>query len=677
MKLSELPDGHIVKVDTETSNLYVDAGGRIAAVSFAYRVPDENGDWDETSEIVHQALSFDQGINNLPLGDKELPAKHLKRLSRWPDWALDEDANNLHPDEFARMCHHLGRMRLVWHNAKFDKLMFRAGLRGRPDLGVDFEDNTIWDTMLAQSVIDPQHPTGLKPTSLRLGLGRSVGVKEGMETAEQEALSPWLGPKTGKNADPRYDLVPWSVMGPYAGMDALLTLLLFEHQWDEIYHADVYLPHIRKQIDFMKVLYRMEGRGVGFDLDTAFKMETLVEQERQRVAATLPFEPTPNKARKFFFGSREEGGLEHPLFTDKLTEKRGDPQVDDEVVTRLATEEWEGQEVAKIYQDHEGLKSANAKWYGSWPYLAGLDGRLRTNYRQAHVVSGRLSAERFQSQAIPHDYQLPKVDGLVTVRNLFIEDTECPCGCGTMETWEFDVSQAEIRIATAMAECVGMRDGFAQGLDSHTIATKLMFGERLEAEGFGGNLFDQHPEWDKWRQVGKRCNLGILYGAGVKVIQEQLLKFANMRVPTRQVSQWIGDWNAAFPEMGARLELLEQRAVRMGWVKLIDGRQAWFSPYDQLHKAFNREIQGSLASVMVDVMIDVENKHPHSLLLQIHDSVTLRIARHEREEVKASVTEILRTRFEQAFTRKWKSGELVTIPFLSDAKPFGRKPVAA
>lgn len=680
VRLRDLPDGWPICVDTETSNLYTDSGGRIAAVSYAYRVPAEDGLPDQTKPMVWRALPFDQGISGLPLGEKELDAKTIKRLSRWPDWALDEEAGNLGPERFVELTDQLRRLKITWHNAKFDQHMFRVGLRGHEaETGIDLEDQFEWDTQLAQSVIDPRFGTGLKPTSVRLHLGAELGVKEGMEDDEQQALAPWLGPKTGKNADPRYDLVPWSVMGPYARMDAALTLLLKEYQWDLCAEEFRFvMHHIDREFDLMKVLYRMESRGVGFDLDTAFKMETLINKAKEAVAETLPFRVTPVEARKYFFGSRESGGLEHAVFSDKVTEKRGDPQVDDEVIERLVKEDWEGQEVAKRYQMHESLKSANSKWYGAWPYMAGLDGRLRTNHRQASVVSGRLAVERIQLQAIPHAYQMPKLDGLVGVRDLFIETTECPCGCGVLEMWEFDVSQAEIRIATAKAECRPMLAGFLRGDDSHSVACRLMFGDVFERDGYAGRE-EQHPMWEEFRQIAKRCNLGILYGAGTNTIQEQIKKFVGIVYPRNQVSAWIKDWNQAFPEMGQRLFLLERRAVDLGYVKLVNGRQRWFSAFEPAHKAFNQEIQGSLAETMKDIMIVTENRYPGALLLQIHDSMMLRLSRCQ---IKAGaideVTRIMVEGFEKAFAARWadSNGKIVKVPFKSDAKRFGRKVAA-
>lgn len=677
IRLADLPDNYPISLDTETSGLHVDFGARLAAASFSFRVPDANGKSQPDNPMVWKALPFDQGLANLPLGIKTLDEKTFKRISKWSDEAKTEDALNLNVVQYRAFTKQLQRLNIIWHNSKFDMHMFRTGLRDHEaETAVDLDDQFRWDTQLAQSVIDPLNGTSLKPTSVRLHLGQALGVKEGMEDDEALALKPWLGPRTGKNADPRYDLVPWSVMGPYARMDAALTLLLWEWQLAEIEGRNIEW-HIQRENDLARVLYRMESRGIRYDVETSHRMADMIDAEREQVAKDMPFRVTPVEARKYFFGTGE-GQLAHPVFSDKLTDKKRDPQVDDEVIDRLVKEDWKGRGAAQQYKLHESLKSANSKWYRAWADRAGQDNRLRVNYRQAHVVSGRLSAEWIQLQAIPHSYQMPKIAGLVPVRDLFFEDVECECGCGTMELWEFDISQAEIRIGTAIAQCRGMLEGFLRGDDSHSIACRLMFESIFVADGYAGRE-EQHPQWDQFRQIAKRCNLGIMFGAGAKVIKEQLLLFAGMDAPIGQVIGWIADWKRAFPEMGERLYIMERMAVTEGYVRLVNGRQRWFSPYEDVHKAFNQEVQGSLAEVMKELMIDTENRWPGRLLLQIHDSLVLRLSKcMVRTGVVDEVCDLMVKYYEEAFARRWDdTGEVVMVPFKSDAKQFGRKVVAA
>lgn len=642
MKLHELPKGTAISLDTETSALNVDDGGRISVVSFAFRDPD-------TGDLVSQAIPFDQGMNELPLGPKTLPPSHTKRLTKWPEWAQKEVVPNRPPSEFERLLDVLESIepRLIYHHMKFDNLMVNAGLRGLPASGRNLERWFDWDTQLAQHVREPQMPTALKHSAVRLML-----TEAGNEDAEQEALKPWLGPRTGKNADPRYDLVPWDVMRVYAAKDAELTLLL--HEFHEINldpdeEPDL-LRHIYREFNLARTLYHMELRGIGFDAPACLDNAKILRAEMDRIAQELPFKggtgrPTPDSARKFFF--TDPG---RKPFAGKTT-AGGKPQVDEEVITRLAKE---GVAWAAEYEQHEGIKSALSKWYEAWPAKIGADGRLRTVHRQGRVVSGRLAVERVQLQAIPHDYLIPMLDrGVTSIRKLFRAKPN-------HLLQEFDVSQAEIRIATAMAKCQPMLDGILRGDDSHGIATKLMFG-----------IDESDPMWEQRRQIAKRCNLGILYGAGVRAIMEQITKFTGLTPKQTEVSGWIADWKGAFPQFADALEDSARIAERLGFVRLYNGRERWFSDYEPSHKAFNQVVQGSLAEVMKELMPEVDTTYPGELLLQVHDSLILETSIEQAELRAKQVCDLMATRFEEAFAQPWEpGGPVVRVPFVSDTKAW-------
>lgn len=660
MSLTQLPNGHTVIVDTETSNLYPDSGQFVSVVSFAYRRPDDG-------QLVAKALPFDQGPMqpDLTSGDpwannalaKELDARTFKRISKWPQWALDDNAPNLHSKHFIGLITELLRFKLVFHNAKFDMLAIRNGLRSTS--GLDLEGAFYHDTQLAQHVEEPQMPTALKLTAVRLELA------DGGEDEAQKALDPWLGPKQGKNADPRYDLVPWSVMSPYATEDALLTHLLYDYQVENGYSKGNW-DHVLREFNLMLTLYRMEQRGLPFDATGMRENSKLLEVERKRLAEIIPFKggtdgPTPASARRFFFTDAER-----PPFKDKITKPsktfpQGQAQVDDEVIERLVKAKVP---FASEYAAHEGAKSAYSKWYGAWPNLAGKDGRLRTCHRQGRVVSGRLSVERVQLHAIPHDARMPQVPGLIPVREFF----PSPPG---YELWEFDISQAEIRIATAVARCQPMLDGIEAGDDSHSIATRLMFADQFA--GYEGRE-EEHPKWDEFRQVAKRCNLGILYGIGAGGLRDQIAKFTGIVYPMTKVRGFRDQWLEAFPEFAVALERTQERAERQGFVRLYNGRIRWFDEHEPSHKAFNQYVQGSLAETMKDVMCEVEDTYPDSLLLQIHDSLVMQIPESDVPTWTKEIPELISLRFEQAFTDSWHgpSRSPVTVPFKSDAKRFGR-----
>jgi DNA polymerase I-like protein with 3'-5' exonuclease and polymerase domains len=692
-KLSELPDGHLVAWDTETSGLYEDAGARISVVSWAYRDPEDN-------RIQMGGVPYDQGFENvtynglkgrkreiiavdadhLPLGPKDLPKNHRARVDKWVAeygedicWAPNQSA-----ESYNRLMRTLVRFNLVGHQHKFDLLKAHAGLRGIEDsTGADLTSAAIADTMLTQHVTEPRYPVALKPTAARLGFAEPLGLEPGSEQDEQAALKQWQGPST----DPRFDLIPWDVIRPYAMYDAGFTLLLHEYQQDWFASGDPvaasFEPHVRREFRLMLTLCRMEFRGVGYDkaksLAQAAEVDRRMEQTAKELVAAGMEKVTPHGARKYFFGLPEEGGLGRIPYSDKMTKggasgTNPQPQVDDEVISRLVKDKVPG---AELYAQHEKLKSANAKWYRGWADKVGADGRLRMVHRQGTVISGRLAAEHAQLHAIPQPYQT--IEGLTPVVELFHARPG-------HRLWTIDVSQAEIRIATAMAKCQPMLDQYLSGLDSHDAATMLMFGDELLTEYDNGpdygvselEFAKSHGKWHEYRQVAKRCNLGILYGAGVMTVRGEIAKYTGIVYPPKRVAAWIEQWRAAFPQFVNFLDAMQRVATNRGWVKLINGRVRYFSDYEPVHKAANQAIQGSQAEALKECMIKVDNKYPGILLLDIHDALWIEPEAEAADEVVAGVSQIMVDTFEQMFTRRWEQGgPPVTVPFAVDAKPVG------
>lgn len=646
-----------VAVDTEGSGLYADDGARISAVSCAWRDP-------QTNEIRAFATPFDQGTigtfldyeGDLPLGDKQLPSNHIKRLARLAKEHSDMiyTAPNRGPGAYLRLMAWLTDQDLVMHHKKYDCLMFAAGLRNREDdTSVDLMPRVVADTQLRQKVLDPADSSSLKPSAVRLHLGREVGIAEGAEAEEAAALATWKGPRT----DPRYDLIPWEVLGPYSKTDAVLTLLLDEFQLttrlDDPDDPAVQLAErlIRRQEGLSRVLFYMERRGVGFDREWCCAQDRLLAKIEAEAKGRVPFRPTPDGARKYFFGAPADGGLGLLPFNDKLTGS-GRGQVDEDVIARLIKLDVPG---AREYAESAEIVSARGKWYKAYPEMVGKDGRLRTTFRQGTVVTGRLAAERWQAHALPHDYQLKFLidQGVQPIRYGFVARD----GFGL---YEIDVSQAEIRVATAIAKCAPMLRLIQSGADSHSAAALLMFypkGTTLDAA-------KADPDWAFNRGVpAKRSNLGILYGGGVGAIHAAILKFAGLDVPSDQISEWIAAWRAAFPPFVRALDGYADKAAKDGWVRLIDGQVRYFSDYEPVHKAFNAVIQNSVAVAIEKAMIEVDNKYPGTLLLQIHDSLVLELPLADASAIVADVRSILIKHFERLFK---------PVPFEADVKRFGR-----
>jgi DNA polymerase I-like protein with 3'-5' exonuclease and polymerase domains len=588
------------------------------------------------------------GLYGLPLGDKDLPSNHARRLKKLVSVHGEAMflADNRTLGAWDHLLRWLQRQHLVMHHKKYDCHMFSAGLRNATNTAHDLMNIVLSDTKLVQDVLDPQHSSSLKPTSVRLHLGKELGIEEGAEAAEAEALAPWKGPKE----DPRYDLIPWEVLEPYSKTDAVLTLLLHENQVSRLSYmegpdGDLARRLIARQEALSRTLYYMEERGVGADKTFWLGQDRVLTKLVAESRAQLPFRPTPDGARKWFFGPPAEGGLGLLPFSDKLT-PGGKGQVDEDVIARLIKLGADG---AAEYQTFAGLKSASEKWFAAWARLVGDDGRIRTNYRQGHVVTGRLSVERWQAQAMPHDYQIP--EGIEPPRKgIIARDGHT--------LWEADVKQAEIRVATRLAKCGPMMRAIKNGIDSHDAACKLMLYPALKlAEA------KQDPNWSRYRDIAKRCNLGILYGGGVGAIHDTILKFTGIDYDRDQVAEWIRDWRRAFPPFVRALDNYADLASKQGWVRLIDGSVRYFSEWEPVHKAFNAVIQGSVAVAVEAAMIEFDRQYPGVLLLQIHDSMVAEIPNDRTGEICAAMDLSLRRNFDRLFR---------PVPFAVDIKKFGR-----
>lgn len=591
---SELPDisGLTVAVDTETSGLFVDDGARLSCASVAwYR------DNDPTQEIEAYAFPFDQGSAN-------------KGESQIGLFEEEEGRVNLPRDEWEALLDWLARQDLLNQNMKFDLHIIRAGTREWP--GRCLLDQTVWDTMLASRDLNPLESTSLKPTAARLGL---MG---GGEQDEEKVIKTWLKAYAKRRKVPystiqgRYDLIPWSVIEPYVTKDAVMALKLWAVQLERIEQGEADLRLIQREIEVMKVLYRMEVRGIGFDSARSLEAADILETQARKVAKRLPFEPTLEAAKHYWF--KQKGVMPYAV-----TEKKQEPQLTDEILTRMVKD---GVAWAEEFQEFRKFSNAQSMWYRAYPSMIGPDGRLRTSYRQVKVISGRTANERVNLQAIPHDHRLEKLPKKVPpVRSLFRASE------GKV-LWEVDLAQAELRVAAKYARCDRMLEIIEEGRDAHgETATELFKVEEGD------------PTWFKYRQVSKRGNFSFIFGVGAKTFKTDLQKQTGIVISMSEAERIVNAWKSLYPEFGWTIRKAQRLADQRGYVKLVSGRKRWFAPHEHTHKAFNQAVQGSLMELGKDWMMETERRFPEVLLLFIHDSLVLEVP-EDRPEIPTQVAEI-------------------------------------
>lgn len=609
---SELPGIEtVVAFDSESNGVYPDDGARVSTVSVAYTGPDGP---------VSFAWAFNQGIHGKPemeellrvpvpwVGAEKSPKRWTK--ARWGDYVGPNP--NLDESEWNALCEWLVSRPsgLVAHNGLHDCVIFRNGAPHGWQ-GVDLGPRLVWDTMLGQRVLDPEHLIGLKPTAQRLF---------GHDPDERDAVKEWLAKH--KKPAARYDLVDWRVMQPYAASDTELGLRLARHQWFRFNDGEAPFGRMHKEMETLRTLLRMELRGVPYRAAESLAWAAKLEVEANRLEAQLPFGSTPTQVRQYFFGAgqSERGHVCLEMKPIKMT-KGGVksppvPSVDAEVMEELANRDIPA---AAKYREFSVVTDSTSRYYRGYAEATGPDGRLRTRFRQTGTRTGRLSCERTNLQAIPHDMRI------VASGNPLLAQAPSPrdliYSAPGWQLWHMDLAQAELRVASLYAKCQRMLDIIGEGRDPHGETATALFG-----------VTSASPDWKKMRSVGKRGNFSLIFGIGHLKFRADVRKQTGVDLGATEAKRVVTSWNALYPEFKAALNVYDRMAKRDGFTTVRDGIRRYYTDYEKLsgdtYKAFNSKVQGNLGyfgkewMVRVDRYLMEQDVDPdHGLLLNIHDAV--------------------------------------------------------
>lgn len=622
---NQLPDvSTIVAYDSESNGIHPDDGARVSTVSVA---------WYERGGVLRSyAFPFRQGVWGKPEADTEIKIpvpwigaeKSPKRWTkgRWGDY-LGPDPN-LPESEWNALCDWLlsRPAGLVAHNALHDSVIFQSGPPNGWS-GVDLGVRTVWDTMLAQRVLDPEHALGLKPTAQRLF---------GHDPDERDAVREWL--RRYRQPAHRYDLVDWRVMRPYAASDTALTLQLALHQWHRFNDGEARFDRmsgVAGEMATMQTLRRMELRGIPYDRDRSLFWADTLERESARIEAELPFDSRPAQVRLFFFGegNTDRGTVCLGLRPPKMTaggKTAPVASVDAEVMRGLAEQ---GIPAARAYREYSVVSDAVTRYYRGYAEATGEDGRLRTRFRQTGTRTGRLSCERTNLQAIPHDMRI------VASGNPVLAQAPSPRdlihSLPGYELWHMDLAQAELRVASLFAKCERMLEIIGEDRDPHGETATSLFG-----------VSPDESRWKELRQVGKRANFSLIFGIGPTKFRADTKNQTGVDLGKTGTEKLVRDWNGLYPEFKQTLNLYDRMAQRDGFTTIRPGIRRYYTDYEKLahdtYKAFNSRVQGNLGyfgrewMVRVDQYLMDQGVSPdHGLLLNIHDALLVSVPTNRPE----------------------------------------------
>lgn len=664
----------MVAWDTETSGLYVDEGKRVAAVSVAYSLK------SDPDTIVAYAFPFDQGrsaekgftpvrsTTKISKGQLKADAKvatilEYKTGDALPygyklngrgepvvdldAWLVDVNLGEEDWEDLKRWLKLAGEyVGLTGHNDKFDLHHTHAGTRQYP--GIDLEQLIAWDSQLGCAVLWPLELIGLKETATRLW-GRESAEDARVVRDALMVAQLLFGLTNDNGGNKRYDLLPWSINGPYAAQDAVLTLRLTKLQTTAFEEGEARWLEIDRHMDLTRVLYRVEERGFGpLDRERTTEVAEALERRIEQLQNAMPFSPpTAYRAKEYFFddlGLKPWKGAEEGRHVEWVENKKGGKSkkvvkqgsLSIDVALRMAKQ---GVPFAAEYAEMQRLTTANNMQYRGYLNLAGPDGRLRTNFKQAFVRSGRMSVERFQAQAIPRrdSVKIDEITGYGKIphpRDLFL----VPEG-RTRVT--MDLSQAELRVAFKFSDCKLGIEQIEAGRDIHGEMATQIFNVRKDVD----------ESFSHYRYISKRGVFGGIFMVGPKTFQDTIWKLAGIELPWKTAQDTVYGFRRLYPEIEKAYNESQMYVEEHGFVDLVDGTRSWFSGRDYPNTAWNRRVQGSLALFNIEWLTYVESITAQwdALVLSVHDSVTLDLPHDVVEEVTTQIADWTARKFEEWF----------------------------
>ncbi|HEY4688478.1 MAG TPA: DNA polymerase I [Anaerolineae bacterium] len=493
----------------------------------------------------------------------------------------------------------------VAHNAKYDMAVLHQ-------VGLDVQ-GVVFDTMLAEFLIDP---------SARLGLKALAKLRLGVEMTEIGEL---IG--SGKKQITMAE-VPIDVAAAYAAADADMTLRLMKAQEPELKAHGVRKLFDEIEMPLIPVLLDMELAGVLIDSELLKKMSKRLAKRLSQIESEvydlvgMPFNiNSPQQLADALFGKlqlKAPGGRK--TFTGRVS------------VAADVLESMRGMHpVIGLILEHRQLSKLKSTYLDALPELVNpATGRVHTSFNQTGAVSGRVASQDPNLQNIPIRTELGR-----EVRKAFV----VPDGWKLISA---DYSQVELRVAAHICKDPGLRAAFKADQDIHRATAAKVLGippEQVTA--------DQ-------RSFAKRVNFGLLYGMGTRSLAEQA------GIAMSEAQKFVDAYFAGFPNIRKYIDDTKRKAKEIGYVETLLGRRRSFpilraetrdARTNVMQRAAEREainhpIQGSAADIVKIAMIRIheafrQKKLKARLLLQVHDELVLEAPDAEVKTVTRLLKEIM------------------------------------
>ena len=441
----------------------------------------------------------------------------------------------------------------------------------------------------------------------------------------------WLGrdvaESTGASAPPEgqldFDAEPAELASHDAAVAASVAVLaeaplraaLADGKVAQLY-ADAELPLVR-------VLAKMEHRGIGVDRARLTEIEAELRTRSQALVTTLHAVAgreinvnSPQQLSKLLF-------VEKQLSPGKKTKggkKSGQMSTDAATLEKLRDEWPEFITPLLEYREVEKLRSTYAEGL-----LATVepDSRIHASFNQTVARTGRLSSDR------PNLHNIPvRSDAGRVFREVFVADAG-------HEFLVADYNQIELRCIAHLSNDTGLLEAFRAGTDIHRAVAARVFSVSPEAVT------------GEQRSRAKMVSYGLAYGMEAYGLSQRLA------IDVGEAKEILDAYFAAFPRVKWLMDESITEARTAGYTTTLFGRRRpipgitdgpLFARKAAERMAMNAGIQGLAADIFKLALVAVdralEDRHLATrIVLQVHDEIILEVPKNERDEVGPLVTE--------------------------------------
>lgn len=454
------------------------------------------------------------------------------------------------------------------------------------------DDGFFEDGILSALLLNENEPTFKLEALVMRYIDKSAGRHD-------DELSSYLHDRFGgsrKSVKGHLWKAPSGVVAAYGEQDVINTRKLIELHLRHLPRHRL-LDLFREMCNFQVDICRMEMRGVQLNRD---RLPVLYLQAEEKAAALLvelrtaagyPINMNSHKQVQAFLGVASSA-KEH------LVRMEGNINAENTLEYR----QW-SRAVANYYRpytkvmDDLGIMRGNIHLTTPGT-LSGIGGDKRNG-----TVAGRLSATDPNLQQIPRGSESYRVKELFVARAGYL-------------LFEFDYSQAEIRVAAHYSEDATLLRLLRAGQDMHDVVSKGLKIPRIDA---------------------KAINFSAWYGIGPPTFAKKNF------MPLARAQRYLSGYHRMFRGIKQLSHSTTHRARTKSILKLYTGRTRHFNcPEAKPHNSANNLIQGTVAEMVRIAIMRTRREVQEALqVLTVHDSIWFELPIGREDELIPRIRRIM------------------------------------